>query len=267
MEKIKKIVSGRFTLFKVFLLYIRFLFTSKDNRILEYKNKYLGKRCFIIGLGPSLQIKDLEALGNNKEYSFSVNRIYELYEKTSWRPDFYYISDKTAATEETRVNIEKMIQNNESEVFYSRHSFSNMPEDAIPCRILDIYTPLHNTKSKILKKLDKSCKFSMDASDYIHDGMSCVLAVIQLAYFMGFREIYLLGCDCGSKEGREYGEGLKRRDKNYYEKKDVDMLLEDYKSLADDIKKKKVDINIYNATRGGILEEFERVNIDELLKK
>lgn len=264
MSKLKNLISGHFTILKMIYLYIFFLATKRDTRLKQYKNKHLNKRCFVIGLGPSLKISDLETLRSHNEVCFSVNRIYELYSKTKWRPDYYYISDKTATTSETKDNIENMLHSKESDVLYSQYSFREMPAEAVACKVFNVYTPLHNTKNRFLKQFDKPCEFSTNAYKRIYDGMSCILAVIQLAYFMGFKEVYLLGCDCGSSNGEEYGEGLKKRDRSYYNAKDSNMLLEDYEFFANDMKRKKIDMKVYNATRGGALESFERVNFDEL---
>ena len=65
---------------------------SRDHKKLKkLKNKYEGMRCFIIGNGPSLTIDDLELL--EKEHCFAFNRIYETYDKTKWRPEFYMVLD------------------------------------------------------------------------------------------------------------------------------------------------------------------------------
>lgn len=262
--KIRKALSGRFTIIKIIILYIRFIFTKKDNRIKKYKNAYQGRRCFIVGLGPSLSINDLEVLKKNGEICFAVNRIYELFNLTSWRPDFYYISDPTAATDETVYSIEKMILNDGVVAFYSKNSFDNMPKEAISCRQLDFFSPLYNSKTLLLKKNYLKCKFSKDASKYIYDGMTCILSVIQLAYYMGFEQVILLGCDCGTSKGREYGEGLKKRKKQYYDDENNRALIADYASLYNDMQKKQIKMRVFNATRGGKLEVFERVSLESV---
>ena len=66
----------------------------KDRRFMKlksYKNKYRGKRCFIVCTGPSLTIEDLEMLGD--EYVFGMNSICLIHDRTKWKPDFYGIQD------------------------------------------------------------------------------------------------------------------------------------------------------------------------------
>ena len=63
-----------------------------SQRIEKLKNINQGKRCFIIGNGPSLKIEDLNALVD--EDCFACNRIYGLYDKTKWRPKYYCSQDE-----------------------------------------------------------------------------------------------------------------------------------------------------------------------------
>ena len=78
-RKLDRFISAR--IFKYFL----------SQKLVKYKNKYNGERCFIIGNGPSLTVHDLEKL--ESEYTFATNRIYHVYAKTDWRPSFYCIQD------------------------------------------------------------------------------------------------------------------------------------------------------------------------------
>ena len=87
-------------------------------------------------------------------------------------------------------------------------------------------------------------------------------AAIQLAAYMGFAEIYLLGVDftyCGSSQ-KTYAHF-------YKEEKLISVGADKHVLLAYKAAKKYADENnilIYNATRGGKLEVFQRVNFDDL---
>lgn len=50
--------------------------------------------CFIIGNGPSLSADDLEVLRKNNVLSFGFNKIFLMFDKTNWRPDFYVSQDE-----------------------------------------------------------------------------------------------------------------------------------------------------------------------------
>ena len=55
-------------------------------RLERFKNKYKGKRCFIIGNGPSLNKMDLSPLKN--EYTFGLNRFYLIRKRIGFYPKF-----------------------------------------------------------------------------------------------------------------------------------------------------------------------------------
>ena len=65
--------------------------TRNTAKLKQFHNIHTGERCFIIGNGPSLKIADLEKIKN--EYTFGANRIYELFDKTDWRPRYYCLQD------------------------------------------------------------------------------------------------------------------------------------------------------------------------------
>ena len=67
-------------------------FAPGAKKISEYKNKFSG-RCFIIGNGPSLTIDDLNTLKAHNEICIASNSIYNLYDKTEWRPNIYTVHD------------------------------------------------------------------------------------------------------------------------------------------------------------------------------
>ena len=73
--------------------YISHVLYSRDDKckIRKFRDNYRGKRCFIVGNGPSLNERDLELIKD--EYSFATNRIYNIFNKTAWRPTFYVCVD------------------------------------------------------------------------------------------------------------------------------------------------------------------------------
>src|SRR3546814_5642176 len=58
---------------------------------------FKGKRCFIIGNGPSLNKIDLSLLRN--EYSFAVNSFYYKTREIGFRPTFFVVEDSTVIKE------------------------------------------------------------------------------------------------------------------------------------------------------------------------
>lgn len=63
----------------------------------QFRNAFLGERCFIIGNGPSLNEHDLSLLEN--EYSFGVNSFYYKTRETGFTPTFYVVEDNSVMKE------------------------------------------------------------------------------------------------------------------------------------------------------------------------
>jgi hypothetical protein len=147
-------------------------------KILKLKNRHAGNRCFLIGMGPSLKIEDLECLIGEK--SFACNKIYLSYDKTNWRPDYYSVID-VAVAEQNRENI---IQNNGIKIFDStlRPYFKDQKN------IIWISGSRQSETVNIEK-------FDPDPFMGFYRGYTVLYFQMQLAWYMGFREIYLLGLD------------------------------------------------------------------------
>lgn len=205
------------------------------------------KRCFIVATGPSLRVDDLYTLKSNKTFCFGVNSILRI--KDEWVADAYvasdsnFISNNLEAIEKYNCNL-KFIGNSNKEY----------------------WTKEHNDSYKIhVTTVGAGIDFSEEIEQKIYGGYGSYGTVtyvcIQLAAYMGFSEIYLLGVDCnyvmGSKNNHFIAEEIEdNRDHR-----------EDAMIKAYEYAKKYTDshgIKIYNATRGGMLEVFERVDFDSL---
>lgn len=231
----------------------------EDEQFISIKNIkdiHKGKRCFIVATGPSLTLKDLELL--HEEFSFGMNSIPKLYEKTTWRPTYFGIQDCNVYR-----NMEKIIlktYSQEDNVFVSDliaqnfvvpSNFRQFPYDAV----------YHDNQLEIDKYF---AEFSDDCYSIVYDGYSITYSLIQLAIYMGFCEIYLLGVDCSYKRGaKNHVVDSGNDDKN--EEKNHDKMIVGYqkaKEYAD-----SHGIKIINCTRGGMLEVYPRENLENVLKK
>ncbi len=244
----------------------------------KYFQQYRGQRCFVIGNGPSLRVSDLDKLKN--EVTFACNSIYALYGNTTWRPTFYCAYDHIFCRE-------MMSQKSELQKLISgcKASFTDLLSEGFEFRDCEELSNLFYVK--IIHKYDNDTGlplFSENCEKQIYSAGTVAYMMLQLAVYMGFQEIYLLGMDASysverHKDGtielqqvENHQEILEEEEERFkkdifevygYENMaDVDMHLEGYKSAGNyaDIH----GIKIYNATRGGKLEVFERVNFDSL---
>ena len=241
-------------------------FKSGRAAIQKYKNFYDGQRCFIIGNGPSLTIKDLEKLRDFNEISIASNSIYNLFPKTQWRPTIYTVHD-FQEIKKTREKI-SAVKTDLKIVAMSASGRIYDIDDAILLRLID---PI---KGRII--------FSDDVAKFVYDGGTVTYVSIQCAVYMGFKEIILLGVDHSfareqTKDGKiKVNQDVKNHFQNYQTdefwgngQKDEEAVIFpwDFATNAFAEARRYADehgVKILNATRGGKLEVFERVDFDSL---
>ena len=237
---------------------------KNDKNIMAFKDKYIGNRCFIIGNGPSLEIKDLQKLHELGEYTFAFNKIYLAFEATKFRPTFYAIEDRLVANN-VKMEVEKL------ENIYK----------FFPYEYKGLFGKLPNTCFYYMEnRLKKSITFPSFDPDPFHIclGETVTYSALQLAVFMGFNPIILLGIDFSFTIPKN----MPRNTNMVYDNGKVNHFHPDYRSknekwYAPDMRFQEMaylqahrysithDVKIYNATRGGKLDVFERVGLDRLL--
>lgn len=230
------------------------IFDDKFDKFRKLKDQYKGERCFIIATGPSLTIEDLEKLKG--EYTFAMNSIKRLYDKTDWRPTFFGIQDRFVykAMEDVilRTNKEEQI----SLISDDLTKLYDVPENFVVFPYDGCYHSFEGEKNK------PNAKFTDNAQVIVYDGYSITYSLIQIAVYMGFEEIYLLGCDCSWGKGKDHiiesGHIDKYANLNPIKQRTAYKCALDYS--------KEHNFKIYNATRGGELDTFERVDLDKVLK-
>ena len=226
---------------------------KKFSKLKILKNKFKGERCFIIATGPSLTNEDILKLRN--EYTFSMNAMCLKYEELNWKPSFYGIQDK-GVFEKLKENIinsdvEYMfIDERYRKVLPDKPNYYFFPRDAV-----------YNAFDAYNKNIYKA-KFSKDPTVVVYDGFTITCSLLQIAIYLGFNKIYLLGCDCNySKDGKKYfvdhGHLAMHLDTAR------ERMIAGYKAVKEYAESN--DISIFNATRGGMLDVFERVNLDDVI--
>jgi hypothetical protein len=155
--------------------------TNNEKRILALHDIHAGKRAFIIGNGPSLNKCDLSYLKN--EITFGVNNIMMNYEKMGFHPTYYVVEDILVAEDRARqINqylgpIIKLFGN------YLRYCFTDDPD------IVWINVRMNYANYKDFPH------FSKNAARELWVGGTVTYLCMQLAYYMGFSELYLVGFD------------------------------------------------------------------------
>jgi hypothetical protein len=237
---------------------------SNDRKLLALKNKYIGRRAFIIGNGPSLRETDLSQLKN--ELTIASNGIFLLFDEIDFRPTFYTVEDRLVA--EDRASIINTLTGM-TKIF---------PQDLDYCLKRDRHTLYIN----FLRQYRNFPKFSAEFDQYVYWGGTVTYLSLQLAYYLGIREVYLVGVDhsyrpkaaVDEQQGNVitshsndvnhfhpdyFGPGYRWHDPK------VDRMEQAYKET-----KSFYEANggtVYNATLGGQLEVFPRVRYEDIVCK
>lgn len=235
------------------------------------------ERCFIVGNGPSLKIEDLEMLKN--EITFASNTIYAVYKNTNWRPNYYYSLDSFMWETLSQQEILEKILSGCDAAFTSLYGNMFQMKDNKEFEKLHYVIPIAQ-----INEVTHYPLFSEDCSDVVFKWGTITYVMIQMAVYMGFKTIYLLGVDFTFSHEmhadnsitinniNSHMEQIEKEQERFYEvvKKiygygymaKVDAQKEAYMSA--NRYAKEHGIKILNATRGGKLEVFERVDFDTL---
>lgn len=156
-------------------------------------NAYSGKRCFIVGTGPSIKKQDLSVLKN--EYVFTVNTGYKSEQYDALNSSFHVFVDsmyfsKSIDEEEKIAFIEAIKEKlNKTVCFFPYTKANAFIEENGLNSILNI-----NYLEEDLQEYWTS--ENIDFTQVTPLTGTVVLTAVLLAIYMGFKEIYLLGCDC-----------------------------------------------------------------------
>lgn len=245
---------------------LTYQFTEDARQVRKFKDKYKGQRCFIIGNGPSLQANDLDQLC--KEHCFAANRIFYMFQKTDWRPEFYLCADSYVLNDIKDTVRQLELPNIFIHLEGKKLRLCNPYTKII--YINNYYPYLINNHKRI-----SGIRVSSDVSHHFEAGETVTFNAIQFAFYMGFTEIYLLGVDHNYSKKRDhtgkitvdsrvqdYFDGLFNND---YSVQNIETSTAAYKAAAEYAKRHHIKIT--NLTRGGKLEVFPREDFEKIIKE
>jgi hypothetical protein len=256
----------------------------KRNPHLErFKNIHTGKRCFLIGNGPSLQVADLEKIRAHRDISFGFNCVFKAFGQTDWRPDYFIASD----TDFLKRYLQIVLSFDFICFINAQESIGDV--SAAPVNLDNVFFfrsqffPVDHDKGLLIPQYKYTAKpfpsFSEDPSKFIYPGGTVVYIAMQWAVYMGFSDIILLGVDLDFAEiSHPFAIPQFRRQNTAIRN---DHFIKDYREKGSqysvpDVERMKIafgeaerysrkhGFRIFNATRGGKLEVFERVDFEGL---
>ncbi len=154
----------------------------------KFYNKHEGKTAIIIGGGPSLKEGQKYFDHAKKKYYFLGNND-SIFEKKLFKLDYFFISDSKNFE---RYGKENFIKQKVKKQKFFLNTRENKPKllnkkelkiaNGISINMID-----HIILKDYIKELEKP--YRIDASS--------IFITLQVALLMGFKKIYLAGCDCG----------------------------------------------------------------------
>jgi hypothetical protein len=142
-------------------------------KLAGYQDAHRGQRAFIIGNGPSLKETDLSKL--NHEITFGMNRIYLLFPEIGFTTT-YFLSVNDLVVEQCAEDINAL----------------SIPK-FLSWRSRHVIQPEQNTH--YLYTTYTGPRFCSDARKRLWEGATVTFVALQLAYFMGFDQVILIGVD------------------------------------------------------------------------
>ncbi len=137
------------------------------------KDRHKGERVVIVCNGPSLNKMDLSFLKN--EYVIGLNKIYLGFKKYKFYPKYYVaVNEKVLRQSHQEINQLTCIK------FLSNRANELFSEGALT-HIIDTSSPKE--------------RFSKDLSKGLEEGWTVTYAALQVAYYLGFTEIVIVGMD------------------------------------------------------------------------
>jgi hypothetical protein len=230
-----------------------------QSRLLDYADRHRGQRCFILGNGPSLAKMDLRPLAS--EWTFGLNRIYLMFDQMQmgFEPSYYCAANDLVldqfAPEIAELAMPKFVNWN------GRNHFDPADESVLLLR----------------QALTLSDFFGGDLLRPICSGGTVTYLALQVAYYMGFHQVVLIGVDHSFvDQGTPNLEETRtaERDENhfhpdYFPKGSRWQLPDLPRSAAAYRLAREVfesdGREIIDATVGGALEVFEKAEYDSLV--
>lgn len=224
-------------------------------RLQHWKDRYKGETAWLVGNGPSVKVDDLEKLSGTLTFCF--NRFHLAYPTMSFRPTFTVTADR------------QMIEDFGQEIVDCAGGTTFVADERLPDLLGDY----------VWLRLAASSLFSLDPTHVTNPGGSSLFVAMQIAHYMGIRRLFIYGADF--KFNFSPARGI--RDNFRAATGDGNHFIPNYRSGKAWCPPSLKDIApsfqlarylfaahggfIRNATRGGILEIFDRTPFEEAIRQ
>ena len=239
--------------------------TRYGRNLSSLKDAHKGEKCIVVGNGPSLKAEDLQRIYEKGVVTFATNRVFKIFDQTDWRPTYYVSEDILLMKDAQKIIQEMPVKGRFIPINLKWFEGVDIPNaDYFYIEYKD--------------SLPETFTLSTDIPHCIRCRGTVTVTCLQLAIYMGFSKIYLIGVDHSfakmfDKNGnvvidetiqnhftKDYDTGI--FDQGFH----VDEATEAYMDV-ERLSRKLGSFRIFNATRGGKLEVYERVDLDKLMQE
>jgi len=156
-----------------------------QDKLAGLRNKYAGRRGFVIGNGPSLKEMNLSPLKD--EITIGSNGLYKLFDELGFSTDFLIFED-IEQTEIRGPELKRVTGPTKLAALYNAYAIAR-DKDTI------YFNSPRANRGGYYWESDLYPQFSRDFASGVHLGATVTYIALQLAYHLGFNEVYLIGVD------------------------------------------------------------------------
>ncbi len=248
----------------------------KEN--VKYKNANKGKRCFILGTGPSIKIQDLTPLKD--EWTFAVAGFYLHPQYDIVHPKFFSILCSEVFKED--VESKKYLENvskkvHEDTIMILPFTYKELIEKR------DLFSKNKKIFLSQNQYFTEDGKFNVDIDKQIPYLQNIIFSSMITANYMGFKTMYLMGVEHDWLVKKSYIEGKTPyyQEHHFYEAEDVPKIpimdiIVPYEETCKCaritfqthrlLKQKMSDVKIFNLTPGSYLDVFPFKKYEEVME-
>jgi len=253
----------------------------------KLKNSQKGKRCFIIGTGPSVKNQDLTKLKD--EDTFVVNTFWRHPDYQKINPKYYIVVDTYSFPQskgeknawiKDLIDRDKVVALCQTKLFFNVIGKSFIEKNKIFINNEIYYLAFNGF-------FNEKLKFNIEIDKITPNVKNVILACLITAVYMGFEEIYLLGCEHDFLAHPI--KDIYNRSKHFYTTKQYDMdnkeemdyyalvnpsyereidhvkmLFKNYRLFKTKIAKTHPRVKIFNATPDSFLDIFPFINFTDI---
>lgn len=229
-----------------------------SKRLIQFNNIHNNESCFIIGNGPSLNKMDLSLL---KDYhTFGLNKIFLIFDKVDLNLT-YHVAVNPLVIKQSIIEFEQL--KCPSFLSYETAHKLTYNSDNIYFLATDSQFPVQYS-------------FYSDILQPITEGYTVTYVAMQIAFYMGFKNVFLIGVDHNFKASGQpneeqflTGEDRNHFDPRYFSNKQWHLPDLEASELSYHLAKfffNRAGRQIFDATVDGKLEIFPKISYDQALR-